>query len=142
MSKTKKNLQGSSKTPPRRLQDASRTSSRRPQDASKPPPNRIKIVRQSTRGFKPPPRSPKDSPRRLQNAKIRFQAASKRPPRRRKTSSKCCQNGMRHEKIEFSSPSQPMANTAVYAQAVLICKLLPVSNNSEIIHTRGSAALA
>ena len=84
MSKPKKNLQGSSKTPPRRPQDASRTPSRRPHDASKPPPSRIKIVRQSTRGLKPPPSSAKDSPRRLQNAKTRVQDG----PRRHQSASK------------------------------------------------------
>ena len=142
MSKTKKGLQGSSKTHPRRLQDASRTPSRRPQDASKPPPSRIKIVRRSTRGFKPPPSSAKDSSRRLQNAKTRFQAASKTPASQLKTVPKCCQNGMRYEQVTFSSPSQPTATTAVYAKPVLLCNLLPISNNSEITHTRGSAALA
>ena len=60
MSKTTKNLRGSSRTPPGRLQDGSKTRSSRPQDASKPPPSRIKIVRRSTRDFKPPPSSVKD----------------------------------------------------------------------------------
>ena len=142
MSKTTKNLRESSRTPPRRLQDGSKTRSSRPQDASKPPPSRIKIVRQSTRGFKPPPSSVKDCSRRLQNSKTSFQAASKTPPRRPKKSPKCFHNGMSYDKITFSSLPQPTATSAVYAQAVLLCNLLPISNNSEIIHTRGSAALA
>ena len=125
----KKN-RGSSRTSPRRLQDASKTPSSRPPDASKPPPRRIKIVRQSARGFKPPPSSVKDCSRRLQNSKTSFQAASKTPPRRPKKSPKCFHNGMSYDKITFSSLPQPTATSAVYAQAVLLCNLLPISNNS------------
>ena len=103
MSKTTKNLRGSSRTPPRRLQDGSKRRSSRPQDASKPPPSRIKIVRRSTRDFKPPPSSVKGCSRRLQNSKTIFQAASKTPPRRPKKSPKCFHNGMSYDKITFSS---------------------------------------
>ena len=131
-----------SKEARRRLQDASKMPLGRLQDAHITPPSRIKIVRQSTRGFKPPPSSAKDSSRRLQNAKTRFQAASKTPASQLKTVPKCCQNGMSYEQVTFSSPSQPTATTAVYAKPVLLCNLLPISNNSEITHTRGSAALA
>ena len=144
MSKTTIKNRGSSRTPPRRLQDVAETPSSRPQDASKPPPSRIKIVRQPTRSFKPPPSSVKDKDcsRRLQNSTTHFQATSKTPPRRPKTSSKCFHNGMSYDKITFSSIPQPLGTSAVYAQAVLLCNLLPICNNSEITTTRGSAALA
>ena len=130
-----------SRHPPASDRRAFRTPSRRPQDASTPPPSLIKIVRQSIRGFKPPPNAkpPQDVSKTPKHA-------SKQPPRRLQDGPRRHQSALKTacvmEKITFSSPSQPTATSAVYAQAVLLCNLLTISNDSEITHTRGSAALA
>ena len=137
------------KEAPRRLQDASKMPLGGLQDAHKTPPSRIKIVRRSTRGFKPPPSGAKDSSRRLQNAKTHLQDGSKTLPKRQNTPKTASrqpprrlQDGMSYEKMTFSSPSQPTATTAVCAQAVLLRSLPPIGSTSEITHRRGSAASA
>ena len=123
------NLQGSSGTPPRRLQDASRTPSRhhktspcRLRDALKSFSNRHEASSRLQRA----PRLLKTSPKRQNH----LQAASEKPPRRPKTSPRRCPNGVSHENMQFSSPSEPTTTSVAYAQAVLLCKLLLISTNS------------
>ena len=93
-----KTLPGSSQTSPKRLQDVSRTPPRRLQDASEPPTRCLKIVYESTRGFKPPPSHAKDSSKRRPTTEMRLQAASQKSPRRPGTSPRRFQIGISDEK--------------------------------------------
>ena len=119
---TPTHLQGASRMPLGRLQDATRCL----QAAYKTPENRSPIDTMLQAASKERQRLLKTPPKRQNH----FQAASEKPPRRPKTSPREFQNGISHENMQFSSPSEPTTTSVAYAQAVLLCTLLPISNNS------------
>ena len=127
-------LQSASKIPLGRLQDAYKTLPSRLQDALKSFANR----HEASSRLQAAPKTPQDGSRTPKHA-------SRQPPRGLQDGPRRCQGAFKTTSVikkPVWSPSQPMATGVAYAEAVHLWKPLPISNNSEITHRRGSAALA